>query len=296
MAPPLCPLCGHELATLSPELQRTWLVEKGIKWEEGEGSLAYWRLCAKCHRRVWPLDKRVEGRYCRPFVEHWKIHCGFKVRLVAGDFYLTAPPPDMSGPSRDFASGTFEVLPPLPPAWWHTVDTKPVQHDAASHCRCPHCPSLQTKTGNARRRGRLDREGFSGERPAAGVAVEETRGEAGRERGLPKSRSGAGFGFGWLACWCWLWLGLQPQAGFGRLGLSRVAGSGRGVCCRRRFGGRPCCMQHAEHLAAGRDFNKLGSAWHSGCVKSDSTWRGNASPESSTRPTARPSSDSGAHS
>ena len=126
MAPPLCPLCGHELATLSPELQRTWLVEKGIKWEEGEGSLAYWRLCAKCHRRVWPLDKRVEGRYCRPFVEHWKIHCGFKVRLVAGDFYLTAPPPDMSGPSRDFASGTFEVLPPLPPAWWHTVDTKHV--------------------------------------------------------------------------------------------------------------------------------------------------------------------------
>ena len=87
MVPPVCPGCGVALAALkSPRLRAAWADFEGERWRWTSDHLAYWSLCVDCHKAAWPLDRRCNNAYSRPF-------SAVKAPRLT-EFYLTTPPPE----------------------------------------------------------------------------------------------------------------------------------------------------------------------------------------------------------
>ena len=116
MTRPLCPDCGiKQLTELRTEaLRRTWADDEGVKWWLRSGA-AYWRLCELCHAQRWPLDRRCANRHSRPGaavdLAGRDLRQGVS-RLVAGDFYLTQPPPLRSSPPAAPSASPPATVPP----------------------------------------------------------------------------------------------------------------------------------------------------------------------------------------
>jgi hypothetical protein len=110
------PGCNTKSSQLSNGLRSKWASGEGLKWtwrvqtvQKRENRVAWFRFCEICHRELWPDDHRVNNRYSRPALSHWeKASAGGCLRLVAGDFYLTQPPPERA------SSSTRETSPPQP--------------------------------------------------------------------------------------------------------------------------------------------------------------------------------------
>ncbi len=116
---PPCPGCGLGLSRLhSQKLRESWAQEEGLKWGWYTQEQAYWKLCLPCHQEAWPGDLRRRGPYCLPLADYWKHLVGGRLRLLAGDFYLTQAPPEYLSHGRWLAPGDpprrARPAPPLP--------------------------------------------------------------------------------------------------------------------------------------------------------------------------------------
>ena len=105
------------LSPVTAHMKLTWSDAKGFKWDETDGSIAYWRLCELCHKRAWPADKRSRNRYSRPAAEPLPGGLrGGRRSLVVGDFYLTEAPPEVLRPSSAPSTRGSTRSPPLRPS------------------------------------------------------------------------------------------------------------------------------------------------------------------------------------
>ena len=91
---PRCP-CGVVLTDLrTQEELRKWAHREGDCWGRRPNGTPYWYFCLRCHLRRWPNDRRYNNRWSTPAPPLWHMACSGVHRLVAGDFYLTCPPPE----------------------------------------------------------------------------------------------------------------------------------------------------------------------------------------------------------
>ena len=65
MAPQTCPGCGRLARTELETLQLRGRCARCLKWD-WIGSLAWWNLCAPCHKVARPGDMRQQGPHNRP--------------------------------------------------------------------------------------------------------------------------------------------------------------------------------------------------------------------------------------
>ena len=96
MAPQTCPGCGRLART---ELETLQLRSKWARWEglnvDWIGSLAWWNLCAPCHKMAWPGDMRQQGPTTGLLrISRQRLLGVRAVRLCLGDFHLTQAPPE----------------------------------------------------------------------------------------------------------------------------------------------------------------------------------------------------------
>ena len=84
--------CGALLSELeSPGLRQKWAEDEGLKWSWLSDRQAYFKCSEGCRRQLWPLDKKCPGARNRPgTVSLFNTHEGDRLRLIAGDFWLTA--------------------------------------------------------------------------------------------------------------------------------------------------------------------------------------------------------------
>jgi hypothetical protein len=108
---PLC-VCGKTLTDLrSEEERRRWWDRRGECWDFTANGTPYWQFCISCHMGRWPHDRRFNNRWSTPASPLYHRVMDGKSRLVAGDFYLTRPPPERL--STATAAGPRNVRPRL---------------------------------------------------------------------------------------------------------------------------------------------------------------------------------------
>ena len=96
---PLC-RCGRILTDMrSVDEQTRWGERFDVSWGYRLNETAYWFYCLPCHRKIWPHDRRVIGRYSRPAPKHLNLYLPNAAvgasRLACGDyFYLTTAAPE----------------------------------------------------------------------------------------------------------------------------------------------------------------------------------------------------------
>ena len=103
---PLCPCCQQVFLTdlrSDTELGR-WGDLEGVSWRRSSGGTPRWDLCLACHRQEWPNDRRCNNRHSSPSPFWMRLRVGrvrgaSVSRLDAGDFFLTAAPPELVGES-----------------------------------------------------------------------------------------------------------------------------------------------------------------------------------------------------
>jgi hypothetical protein len=112
MAPPQCSCRSHVCAELSADARRKWAEDEGSKWSWISTLQAYWHFCLPCHQKLLSGDGRSKSQWSCPRAPPWDPdRTGSHVRLCTGDFYLTAPPPELAS---DW------------PRYWTTVSGQPV--------------------------------------------------------------------------------------------------------------------------------------------------------------------------
>ena len=98
--------CGQCLSQLSSVMMKRWALHEGERWFRLSPRQAYFRHCAKCHKERWPQDVRAQNRHCRPDVVNWWRATGaVKTKLVCGDLWLLAPPPEEQAEAKQPARG-----------------------------------------------------------------------------------------------------------------------------------------------------------------------------------------------
>ena len=97
MAPQTCPGCRRLARTELETLQLRSKCARCLKWD-WIGSLAWWNLCAPCHKVARPGDMRQQGPHNRPTEDiAAAIARRQGVRLCLGDVHLTRAPPEVLG-------------------------------------------------------------------------------------------------------------------------------------------------------------------------------------------------------
>jgi len=102
---PPCPEClatgQHTVLTdlRSADERERWAGLEGVCWSKRPNGTAYWHLCLACHARRYPHDRRCNNRHSRPAPPWYHLTASSLRRLVAGDFFLTSPPPEYAEPA-----------------------------------------------------------------------------------------------------------------------------------------------------------------------------------------------------
>jgi len=111
---PRCP-CGNAfLSELSPNMLITWAGFEGERWFRLSNRQAYFLFCKSCHEARWPQDSRSQ-RHCRPNASAWRAWQSIRdgrVRLLAGDFFLTRACPEFETPRPQLPAQPPEPAPP----------------------------------------------------------------------------------------------------------------------------------------------------------------------------------------
>ena len=134
---PRCP-CGVVLTDLrTQEELRKWAHREGDCWGRRPNGTPYWYFCLRCHLRRWPNDRRYNNRWSTPAPPLWHMACSGVHRLVAGDFYLTCPPPERR---RDELAEPRRVRPRLGPP--SSPEARGTSGTGTTRRRCAHLSDL----------------------------------------------------------------------------------------------------------------------------------------------------------
>ena len=71
-----------------------WALRQGDAWDYRSNGTPYWLLCVVCHMRRWPNDRRYRNANSRPAPPWLHIQMSGRRCLVAGDLWITSPPPE----------------------------------------------------------------------------------------------------------------------------------------------------------------------------------------------------------
>ena len=92
---PRC-VCGTTLTDLrTNEERQRWASRLDDCWRYHSNGTAYWMFCLRCHLRRWPNDRRFNNRWSSPAAPWYHRQVNGVRRLIAGDFYITQPPPEL---------------------------------------------------------------------------------------------------------------------------------------------------------------------------------------------------------
>ena len=94
----LRPICQVRIFTdiRSQDLITKWQHRRGGAWDQKDNGAPYWFYCGTCHMRRWPNDTRCATGASRPAPSRLGRELSGQRRFFAGDFWLTAPPPEQA--------------------------------------------------------------------------------------------------------------------------------------------------------------------------------------------------------
>ena len=92
----MCPIWQVRILTdnRSQDLITKWQYRRGDAWDYRDNGAPYWLCCVICHMRRWLNDERYATGASRPAPSRLGQVLSGQHRLFAGDYWLTAPPPE----------------------------------------------------------------------------------------------------------------------------------------------------------------------------------------------------------